>query len=361
MSSLTPVSIPGATPALKPTAPILLGINVLVPHPANPRIIEREDVIATIEQQIRTKGFDPSYAILVRPIAESYQIISGHHRTIAARRAEQTSIPAWVREMDDDNAYMQLVLSNTQGELSPLERAIHAYEACKAGKRQDEYAKECGVTKVAVTFWVQAAEVAKASLVNLTELVPYATHLTAIHAAPEFCWPTLVERLLAERWTVEQTAVAVKAVRTIRPPRGYEHFFPVERLQDLAAAGENPPEITGTAVREIERAKSDIRDVQFAVDKHLAEFETWLTETNGAAWDVRAITTKKQDLIDRQRTLRDESIATVAKLKKAVTLPQWNTFTPAEREATLAVKNPNAKLLEQETDSIEWARWSWNR
>ena len=63
------------------------------------------------------------------PAAVPYQIISGHNRTTAARRAGLQQIPAWVREMDDDTAFMQLVLSNAQGELSPLERGMHALAA----------------------------------------------------------------------------------------------------------------------------------------------------------------------------------------------------------------------------------------
>ena len=36
--------------------------------------------------------------------------------------------------MDDETAFMQLVLSNAQGELSPLERGMHALAATKKGK-----------------------------------------------------------------------------------------------------------------------------------------------------------------------------------------------------------------------------------
>jgi ParB-like chromosome segregation protein Spo0J len=80
-------------------------------------------------------SFDPSHAILVRPLAAGYQIIGGHNRTTAARRAGLRQIPAWVREMDDDTAFMQLVLSNAQGELSALEleRGMHTLAATKSG------------------------------------------------------------------------------------------------------------------------------------------------------------------------------------------------------------------------------------
>jgi ParB-like chromosome segregation protein Spo0J len=60
-------------------------------------------------------GFDPSHAILVRPLAGGYQIITGHNRTAAERRSGLEQIPAWVREMDDETAFMQLVLFERAG------------------------------------------------------------------------------------------------------------------------------------------------------------------------------------------------------------------------------------------------------
>src|SRR5215472_11743980 len=115
-------------------SPILIDLDLLKPHPKNPRIIEREDVIAAITEQLKSSGYDSSHAIIVRPVGKAYQIISGHNRTVAACRAGLKQIPAWVREMDDDTAFMQLVLSNAQGELSPLERGMHALAATEKGK-----------------------------------------------------------------------------------------------------------------------------------------------------------------------------------------------------------------------------------
>lgn len=75
-----------------------------------------------IAQQIKAGGFDASHAITVRPSNGHYEIISGHNRVEAASRTEHRKVPAWIREMDDEEAFMQLVLTNAQGELSPLER-----------------------------------------------------------------------------------------------------------------------------------------------------------------------------------------------------------------------------------------------
>ena len=71
-------------------------------------------------------GFDPAHALIVRPLGADFQIISGHHRKLAAERAKLKEAPCWVREVDDTTAYVMLLTCNAQSELSALERGLHA-------------------------------------------------------------------------------------------------------------------------------------------------------------------------------------------------------------------------------------------
>ena len=65
--------------------------------------------------------------ILVRPAPDGqrYEIISGHNRVNASRRAGLKTIPATVREMDDDEATLAMVESNLRQreQLLPSEKA----------------------------------------------------------------------------------------------------------------------------------------------------------------------------------------------------------------------------------------------
>ena len=50
----------------------------------------------------------------------------------ARRRRQQAgvnSIPCWIKDLTDEQAYMELVLCNTQSELHPLEEGKHAAES----------------------------------------------------------------------------------------------------------------------------------------------------------------------------------------------------------------------------------------
>jgi hypothetical protein len=111
---------------------------------------------------------------------------------------------------------MQLVLSNAQSELSPLEIGVHALEAVGLGVNQwsgrglSGYAEQIGKSKQYVSQVRQAAEVLKAVKASsqLDALLFKTQHLAAIHLAHEDTWALLVEHLLSDQWNVQ------------KPPRG---------------------------------------------------------------------------------------------------------------------------------------------
>ena len=136
----------------------------LRPHPKNPRLSMREDVIDAIKSSLVVDGFKPQYAIHVRPVDNHFEIISGHHRFVAATQAGLEKIPCWVEEMTDDEAYMGLVIANNQGELLPIEIGKHALEV--AGKAQGKkgqglaaYAVSVGRKETSLREYVNAAKV----------------------------------------------------------------------------------------------------------------------------------------------------------------------------------------------------------
>ncbi len=103
-----------------------LPVDLLVPfteHPFRPYSGEQLwELVRSIEENgVLTP-------ILVRPAKDGqrYEIISGHNRVSAARRAGLKTIPATVREMDDDAATLAMVESNLRQreQLLPSEKAF---------------------------------------------------------------------------------------------------------------------------------------------------------------------------------------------------------------------------------------------
>ena len=88
----------------------ILAITDLVPHPDNPRLQMREDVVERIAAEIGRDGFGEEHALLVwvtypaepggartASVSERYTIVSGHHRAEAASRAGLAEVPCWVK------------------------------------------------------------------------------------------------------------------------------------------------------------------------------------------------------------------------------------------------------------------------
>jgi len=194
----------------------LIPTNKLKPHPKNPRLVMREDVIESIKAGL-ADGFHPSYALQVWPQGDDYFILSGHHRTESARRHGIQEVPCFVREdLDEDEAYMVLATANAQGELSPLEigmHALHYVAKAKGGRGQkgglSEYAEKLGRDGGLLTHYRNAAEVAQT--IDLSQgLLDKAKHLAAIHKLPEAAWGVAVEAMLKQELSAKDTQKAVE-------------------------------------------------------------------------------------------------------------------------------------------------------
>jgi len=119
---------------------------------------------------------------------------------------------------------MQLVLSNAQSELSPLEIGIHALEAVGLGEHGkgkegglSEYARQIGKDGGYIRHLRLAVEVYRT--VNFvswaTKLLDKAKHLAAIHSAPQDIWHLLVEAMLEGEWSKDDTEKIVKRVNDL--------------------------------------------------------------------------------------------------------------------------------------------------
>ncbi len=104
--------------------------------------------------------------------------------------------------MDDAAAYMELVRANAQGELTALERGMHALHS---GLDQRSYAASANRNESSVNKEVQAAKVADAVVHVYDDLTSHFRSLTEIHSSPRWLWPALVARMVGDSLTVEAT------------------------------------------------------------------------------------------------------------------------------------------------------------
>lgn len=115
-----------------------LDVDSLVPFKDHPFREYPEEKMQEMVESVTEHGI--LMPILVRPIdsGEGYEIISGHNRVEACRRAGIKKIPATIREMDDDTAVILMVDSNLRqrDKLLPSEKAKAYQMKMEAIKRQ---------------------------------------------------------------------------------------------------------------------------------------------------------------------------------------------------------------------------------
>ena len=111
-------------------------ITELHPFKDHPfKVLDDEAMLKTVESVALFGLLTP---LVVRPRQEGgYEIISGHRRQHAAQLAGLKTLPVIVRELDDDQAILQMVESNLQREtIRPSERAFAYKMKLEALKHQ---------------------------------------------------------------------------------------------------------------------------------------------------------------------------------------------------------------------------------
>ena len=113
-----------------------LAVTKLKEFENHPYKVKHDDEMEMLIESIKEHGiFSPIFA---RPLEnDEYEIISGHRRLFASKRAGLTEVPALVVEMDRDNAAIALVDSNLHRDnISPSEKAFAYKLKMEAMSRQ---------------------------------------------------------------------------------------------------------------------------------------------------------------------------------------------------------------------------------
>lgn len=271
------------------------------PHPDNPRVVIREDVVSAIVANLDGE-YPQKHAIHVRPYDGKYQVLSGHQRLEAATRKGLKTVWAWVESLDDTTAFMELVTANNQGELSPLEIGIHALKAVPKseggrGKKGglSEYAEKIGKKVQTVSDCRKAAEVVE----NLPDirrvLMDKAYHLCAIHALPKSCWQPACEWLAhheAPVVDVEKRVAQATQFRKDFDAGEWTQYLPKDACTSAVFCGTDPANFN----RLLDLAGKVATELQDHGDLS-TQWATWLTENAGAdSWDIRKVQGKRIEL-----------------------------------------------------------------
>ena len=102
-----------------------IAVSKLRPFENNPYQVRDDAEMNTLIESIQTQGI--LSPLIVRPIenTDEYEVISGHRRLHAARKAGITEVPALIYALDRDAAAIAVVDSNLHREhILPSEKAF---------------------------------------------------------------------------------------------------------------------------------------------------------------------------------------------------------------------------------------------
>ncbi|WP_297410594.1 ParB/RepB/Spo0J family partition protein [uncultured Alistipes sp.] len=174
---------------LKPMSEMAeIAIAEIVPNPSQPRTRFDEEALDELADSIRTLGVIQPVAVRRRNAEGKYVIISGERRWRAARLAGLQTLPAYVREVDDENLHAMALVENIQRQdLNAIEIALgmqRLIDECHL--TQDALSEKVGKKRSTVSNYMRLLKLPDEVQLALKEGLISMGHAKAIAgAAPE--------------------------------------------------------------------------------------------------------------------------------------------------------------------------------
>ena len=160
--------------------PVAIPVEKLRPFAGHPFKVKDDEEMNTLIESIQMQGvLSP---LIVRPIenTDEYEVVSGHRRLHAARKAGITEVPALIYALDRDTAAIAVVDSNLHREhILPSEKAF-AYRMkleamSRQGHRSDLTSDQLGRKLETAEIIAQQSDDSKSQVrryIRLTYLIP---------------------------------------------------------------------------------------------------------------------------------------------------------------------------------------------
>lgn len=262
--------LPGGVPAdpTPPSARDRVSPAEIRPNPDQPRRHFDEAALETLVASIRRRGL--LQPLVVRRVADGYELIAGERRLRAAQRAGLDSVPVVVRDAAPQERLELALIENLQREnLTPLEEAeAYRHLIDVHGLTQDEVAQAVGKSRPAVANALRLLALPEPVKAQLEGGELTAGHARAVLAIGDAGAQVEFARELAEdgvtkseaerRARAHRTAPAARVARR-RPEDPHWRAIAEELTRSL-----------GTRVRVTPRARGGTIEIEFYSEPELA-------------------------------------------------------------------------------------------
>lgn len=217
-----------------------IAVGEIIPNPTQPRTAFDDEALDELADSIRQLG-------VIQPITVKrshngkYIIISGERRWRAAQRANLETLPAYIREVDDENLHAMALVENIQRQdLNAIEIALgmqRLIEECNL--TQDALSEKVGKKRSTVANYMRLLKLPAEVQLALKEGVISMGHAKAIAGAPEEEQLRLLKRCVRKGLSVRQVEESVRAL--------------TEKQVDVPSEDEEYPESYAKLVEQLEK------------------------------------------------------------------------------------------------------------
>ena len=215
---------------LKPMSQMAeIEIADIIPNPTQPRTQFDEEALDELADSIRQLG-------VIQPVTVKkgdggkYVIISGERRWRAAQRADLKTLPAYIREVDDENLHAMALVENIQRQdLNAIEIALGMQRLIdECGLTQEQMADKVGKKRSTVSNYMRLLTLPDEVQLALKEGLISMGHAKALAALPRQMQVKALKKCLRGGLSVRQTEeLARKAAQAPAPaPAPEEEEYP---------------------------------------------------------------------------------------------------------------------------------------
>ncbi|MFZ9880008.1 MAG: ParB/RepB/Spo0J family partition protein [Phycisphaerales bacterium] len=218
--TVAPLESPRPTEKLDESGSLLRQIPVeqIVPNRRQPRTDFDDTALASLAASIKQAGL--MQPVMVRPCSQGFELVAGERRWRAAKLIGLASIPALVRDIDEQTAAELALIENVQREdLNPMERAyaLRRLSADFSLTHQD-IADRVGLDRASVSNLLRLADLDKptADLVRRGKLTQ--GHAKALLAISDLgLRAELAAKTMAGDWSVRELERQVQQIGKAKP------------------------------------------------------------------------------------------------------------------------------------------------
>lgn len=286
---------------------LILNLDDVLPNRFQPRIKFNEQSILELAESIKEHGV--IQPIVVRKIADKYEIIAGERRYKASILAGKKTIPAIVTNLDDKNSAEIALIENVQRQdLTPIEEAISYKKILDMGYiNQAALAEKLGKTQSTIANKLRLLNLADEVQEALLEEKISERHARSLLKLNKEDQVKMLNRVISERMTVRKTDEEINKLLngSTDDVTSGEELEISQKKDNEVSLSEEKKDIINPGFMDIDKIESQAQDIFKPIEKDPVEEEIIL-DVNPS--EIETVSPISQPIINKEINEEPQSV-----------------------------------------------------